>query len=73
MISAARLAKGLQATLELVCVRPPAFDDGDPELDSLAAELRGQGVTVAVYRSFLQQRYRTLVSALRDPGAVEEN
>jgi len=32
-----------------------------------------QGVTVAAYKKFLQQRYRELVSALRDPGAVEEN
>jgi nucleotide-binding universal stress UspA family protein/RimJ/RimL family protein N-acetyltransferase len=51
VMSAGRLARGLRATLELVCIRPPAFDDGsaDLELDSLARELRSQGLTVRVH------------------------
>ncbi len=46
------------------------LDRGEQQLRENAAR---QGVTAGAFKKFLQQRYRTLESALRDPEAVEEN
>jgi RimJ/RimL family protein N-acetyltransferase/nucleotide-binding universal stress UspA family protein len=69
VMSAVRLAKGLNAALELVSIRPPAFDDGEAEVefDSLAAELRGQGLAVSVHI-----RRHGPVASLVDVAAEQE-